>query len=241
MYIRFHSRPCSAYLIYFSLFPLTLSLFSESVQGVVECGETVLEVTGNSHQKLSWKSYGFYVTVPEGAVPKDVTIHLAVKAILSGQFLLPNNTQLVSAIYWISASQKFQKKVSIHLNHCAIIASADEASKYKFILGKCSQKVLPYTFKIKNGIFLPQSQLATISLEQFSFVAAIHEGPEKPPLKYISHYYLKKDNPTELEAMLLVTVDLPAQVEVCLLCLGHAPAVHLDYQCLAFLCLSLRK
>ena len=216
-------------------------LFSESVRGVVECGETVLEVIGNHHQKLSWESYGFHVTVPEGAVPKDVTIHLAVKAILSGQFLLPDNTQLISAIYWISASQKFQKKVSIHLNHCAIIGSVDEASQYKFILGKCSQKTLPYTFKIKNGIFLPQSQLATISVKQFSLFGAVHEGPEKPTLTYIYHYYLKKVNPAEWEAMFLVTVDLPPQIEVCLLCLRCAHAVQLDYQCLAFLCLSLRK
>ena len=207
---------------------------------MVECGETVLEVTGNSHQKLSWEGYGFHVTVPAGAVPKDVTIHLAVKAILSGQFVLPNNTQLVSAIYWISASQKFQKKVSVHLNHCAIIGSPDEASKYKFILGKCSQKILPYTFKLKNGSFLPQSQLATISVKQFSFLGAVYEGPEKPPLKYVSHYYLKEVNPAEWEAMLFVTVDLPPQVEVCLLCPQHTHAVQLNYQCLAFLCLSLR-
>ena len=188
---------------------------------MIECGETVLEILGNKQQKLSWEGYGFHVTVPEGAVAIDITVHLAVKAILSGQFELPDNTCLVSAIYWVSASEIFQEEVSIHLNHCAIIGSEEEASNYKFILGKCSQKVLPYTFKIKEGTFLPHSQLGTISVKQFSFFAAIFQGLGKPQLKYISHYYLKEVEPTKWEAMFLVTIDLPPQVEVCLLCREH--------------------
>ena len=180
----------------------------------MECGETVLEVTGNCQQKLSWQGYGFHVTVPEGAVPSDVTIHLAVKAIVSGQFELPDDTYLVSAIYWVSSSQRFQKEVSVHLNHCASIGSVEEASNYKFIVGKCSQKALPYTFKIKDGMFPPQSQLATISVKEFSFFGAIFRGRRRPKLMYASHYYLRQVEPCKWEANFLVALGLPSQVQV---------------------------
>ena len=102
---------------------------------------------------MSWDDYGFHLSVPDGAVSNDVTVSLPVKAILSGQFQLPEDTHLVSTIYWVSASQAFDKEVSVHLAHCGIISSEVEASNYKFIVGRCSQKDLPYKFKIRDAVF----------------------------------------------------------------------------------------
>ena len=119
------------------------------------CGETVLEITGSEQQKLSWDGYGFHLSVPDVAVPSDVTISLAVKAIISGQFQLPDDTHLVSSIYWVSASRLFDKEVSVHLEHCGIIDSEEEAYNYKFIVGKCSQKNLPYRFRTCDAVFPP--------------------------------------------------------------------------------------
>ena len=48
--------------------------------------ETVIEVTGDGHQSLSWPGHGFRLTVPAGAVPMGTTISLAVKSILTGDF-----------------------------------------------------------------------------------------------------------------------------------------------------------
>ena len=63
---------------------------------------------------------------------------VAVKAILARQFVLLEDAQLVvSAIYWVSASKMFLKKVSVHTEHCARIASEKEASNYEMIIGKC--------------------------------------------------------------------------------------------------------
>ena len=150
--------------------------YLDSLQGMEHCGETVLEVIGSRYQKVSWKRYGFQVTIPEGAVFKDATVHLAVKSILSGQFKLPDDACLVSDIYWVSASEKFLKAVSVHIQHCAMICSKEEASNYKFILGRCTQESRPYTFTEKDGIFTPNSQVATISVKQFSIFAVIFRG-----------------------------------------------------------------
>ena len=183
----------------------------------MECGETVLEVIGEKQQQLSWKAYGFHLTIPDGAVPSDVTISVAVKAIMSGQFELPQDTHLVSAIYWVSASEKFHKKVSVHIQHCAIIGSKEEASNYKFIVGKCSQESLPYTFKILDGVFSPHSHLATITVKQFSFFAAIFQGWwGNSNCRYTSHCYFKRDpgTPSCCEVEFVVTQNLPHCLQV---------------------------
>ena len=169
----------------------------ESLRGVEVCGQTVLEITGNEDQKVSWKDFGFHLSVPDGAVPSDVTVSLAVKAIMSGQFQLPDDTHLVSSIYWVSGSRVFDKEVSVHIEHCAVISSEEEASNYKFIVGKCSQKNLPYTFKIRDAVFSPQSRLGTINVRQFSFFAAIFRGLwGSSKCQYMSYCFIKRSAKT---------------------------------------------
>ena len=95
--------------------------YLDPLQGMEHCGETVLEIIGSRYQKVCWKGYGFQVTIPEGAVFKDATVHLAVKSILSGQFKLPDDACLVSDIYWVTAREKFLKAVSVHIQHLSLI------------------------------------------------------------------------------------------------------------------------
>ena len=180
------------------------------------CGQTLLEITGNKQQKVSWESHGFHLTIPEGAVPNAVTVSVAVKAILAGRFELPEDAQLVSAIYWVSASEMFLKKVSVHIQHCARITSEEEASNYKMIVGKCSQESLPYTFQIRDGIFSPESQLATISVKQFSFFAAVRWLLWGSKSQYMSHCYLKchPNRPTSWKLRFMITQNLPSWQEV---------------------------
>ena len=133
-------------------------------------GETVLEVVGDKPQKLEWPGYGFYIEVPEGALAADVTASVGVKVILGGQFKLPENSQLISAVYWISSSEVFLKEVAVNIQHCAVIRSEEECCKFKFIIARCSQKELPYTFRERGGVFNPNTRYATIRLKQFSLV-----------------------------------------------------------------------
>ena len=181
------------------------------------CGETVLEITGSENQKISWNGYGFHLSVPDGAVPSDVTISLAVKAITSGQFQLPDNTHLVSSIFWVSASQLFDKEVSVHLEHCGIINSEEEASNYKFIVGRCSKKNLPYHFKIRDAVFPPHSHLGTINVKQFSFLATVFRGLwGKSKCRYMSHCFIKRNTrkPPRWECEFLVTQNLATCLRV---------------------------
>ena len=123
--------------------------------------------------KLEWSGYGFYLEVPEGAHPPGVTASVAVKVILAGQFKFP-------VIYWISASEMFLKEVAVNIQHCTIVMSQEKTSKFRFIIAKCSQKELPYRFRVREEIFNPNTQHTTINLKQFSLIAPVGpEGTEK--------------------------------------------------------------
>ena len=181
--------------------------------GVEVCGETVLEVVGDKPQKLMWPGYGFEIEVPDGALPPGVTASVGVKAILSGQFLLPEDSQLVSLIYWISAREVFLKEVSINIQHCAVIRSEEECLKLRFIIAKCSQRELPYRFRKREGVFNPYTQYATIKLKQFSLVGAI--APENAELGYTTLQFYKQIPSTLIvDFIFMVILDLTPVLEV---------------------------
>ena len=144
---------------------------ADFLRGVEVYGETVLEVVGDKPQKLEWPGYGFYMEVPDGALAPGVTASVAVKVILSGPFKLPENSQLISAVYWISSKAVFLKKVAVNIQHFAVITSEEQCSKFSFIIAKSSQKELPYTFHEREGSFNPQTQYGTIMVNQFCLLA----------------------------------------------------------------------
>ena len=185
--------------------------YSESVQGVVGCGETVLYIWGDKEQNVSWEGCGFNVTVPAGAVPKGVTVNLIVKANLSSQFKVQVGDHLVSATYWVLSSYVFQKDVFVHLYHWANIASKEEASNYKVIVRKWSQKTRSYMFRILEGVFEAHSQLATFSMKSFSAIQA--QGEKK--LRYEFYYYLKQISRLKWEATFIFTPQYPPNMQVC--------------------------
>ena len=79
---------------------------ADFLRGVEVYRETVLEVVGDKPQKVEWPGYGFFIEVPEGAVPPGVTASVGVKVILAGQFKFPENSQLISAIYILGLIQR---------------------------------------------------------------------------------------------------------------------------------------
>ena len=81
-----------------------------------EFASTVLEITGGKHQSVKWPGNGFWLTIPAGAVPEGTTISLAVRAFLVEGFQLPENCQLISAVYWIATSQRFEQEITLHLH-----------------------------------------------------------------------------------------------------------------------------
>ena len=178
------------------------------------CGETVLEVVGDKPQKVEWPGYGFYVEVPEGALPPGVTASVGVKVILAGQFKLPENKLLISAFYWVSSSEVFLKEVAVNIQHCAFIRSEEQCSVFKFIIAKCSQKELPYTFKERDGLFNSHTQYATIKLKQFSIMSAVAPLDTKICCAAFMYYKQRTAIPPSADFHFVLVMDLPPQIQV---------------------------
>ena len=82
--------------------------------------ETTIEVTSNE-QHFSWHEYGLQLDIPENSLPEDVhTCTICIKTSITGDYQLPQNLHLVSAVYSIKCIPKiqFSKPVTLQIQHC---------------------------------------------------------------------------------------------------------------------------
>ena len=119
---------------------------------------------------LKFEGYGFKLHVPECSLPAEVSeTQLNVRVSLSGQFRLPSNSELVSAICWISSPHKFMKPITVEIQHCAALSSDKQCEQLTFVHTKCTQKELPYVFEEQvGGVFSRHSSYGSVSLSHFS-------------------------------------------------------------------------
>ena len=139
----------------------------------------MLNVIGNKAQKLVWPDHGFYLEVPDEALPPDETAKVTVTIILDDQFGLLANSQLISGLFSITSTRVFHKDVAVNIQHSAVIGSGKEHAKFKFIIANESQPNIsqPYRFKEKEGTFNPDSQYGTIMLKQLNSVIGLTAPP----------------------------------------------------------------
>ena len=141
---------------------------------------------------LKFEGYGFKLHVPECSLPAEVSeTQLNVRVSLSGQFQLPSNSELVSAICWISSPHKFTKPITVEIQHCAALSSDKQCEQLTFVHTKCTQKELPYVFEeLVGGVFSRHSSYGSVSLSHFSGlgivrcilrVFGLQVGQEQPP------------------------------------------------------------
>ena len=127
-----------------------------------------------------------------------MTASVAVKVILGGPFQFPENRQLISALYWVCSSEKFLKEVAVNIQHCAVIKNEEQCSTFKFIIAKCSQEVLPYRFKEREGVFNPHTQYGTIKLKQFSIL--VETAPDDTQTRCTALMFYKEQIPDPMVA-----------------------------------------
>ena len=110
--------------------------------------------------------------MPKGATSTPCDI--AIKAIVAGQFEFPEGTDLVSAVYAISVSEKLTQPVILEMQHCVAISSEEQGRFLSFVSAKCNQPNLPYLFKLlENGEFPPHSDYGRIACANFSTIGIV--------------------------------------------------------------------
>jgi len=94
---------------------------------------------------------------------------MKIQVSLSGQFQMPSDCELLSAVYWVYSPHKFTKPLTVEIQHCAVLSSDQQSSELSFVSTKCTQKELPYMFKLRDGgVFSPHSSYGGLALTQFS-------------------------------------------------------------------------
>lgn len=108
---------------------------------------------------------------------------MIVKVSLSGPFDLPENSELVSAVYWVYSPHTFVKPLTLEIQHCVAITTPSQCAQLTFVRTSCTQKKLPYNFKeLDGGSFKPNTRYGRVSVMHFSGLA-IQRRSNKAPSK----------------------------------------------------------
>ena len=171
-------------------------------------GEEHFTITGDREYTLDWLEFGLRIEVPKGAIPAGHTSDLHIKAIIAGNFKLPDDCYFVSGIYQITTSKPFKKNVTLHLQHAAVIESEEEASYFRFYLADP-----PYEFKEMNdGSFTPHSNSSTIDLQHFSCLGV---GANKSVNQlFLSQIFYKSNSAIAWDMKFTITKNDPVFVKV---------------------------
>ena len=121
-----------------------------------------------------WNECGFRLYVPEGALSPSETCVVAVKALIAGRFILPKNTELISGLYAMSSSRKFQAKVKVEIQHCVLLKNKAESKHLRFIKAHQTQPGASYHFSLQEGgEFSINSHYGGLWQSEFSIVGAV--------------------------------------------------------------------
>ena len=176
--------------------------------------EASVLITNQAHS-FHWAGYGLKLHVPQGALPAGLEeCRVLIKVGLSGQFALPQNTSLVSAVYWLDSEPrcKFSQPLTLEIQHCAM---SSQTSKLSFALARCSQKNLPYTFEIlEGGEFSSLSDYGCIQLQHFSLITLVKWFMGED-VRYCGRFYYLTKGVNLREIHFVITKDQEAHVTVC--------------------------
>ena len=132
-------------------------------------------IQGDSHHILNWEQYGLRIIVPQGTLSPTDTCEVSVAALVGGQFQLPEETELISAVYNISVSKPLLKSIKLEIQHCARLVTEDHMSYLSFATASIQQSTtLPYKFQLQEGgQFCPCDQYGSINLTHFCLKAVV--------------------------------------------------------------------
>ena len=131
----------------------------------------------NPDSVIPWDGYGFKLLCPKGAVTKVTEV--AVTALVSGPFIIPKGTMLVSAVYAISVSKPLLKPLTIELQHCVNLKYTGQTERLKFVRASLkSEQAFHFSF-VEGGSFNVDGRYGSIERDHFcgmGIVAMLNEN-----------------------------------------------------------------
>lgn len=173
-------------------------------------GETEILVT-NDGGFFEWIGYGLRLSILENSLPAGMEMcRINIKASLSGLFQLPDDSDLLSPVFWISTPVRHARSpVTLEIQHCA----SNNKSNLSFISTKFLQKNPPYIFTpLTGGRFTAGNSYGSIQLSHFCGVGIT--GRNRAPRSYCAQIYTIKEESNEWKVVFIITqyLDIPQTV-----------------------------
>ena len=168
-------------------------------------------------QTITWSKFGFKLHIPPDAILGS-HLNVSVGVSLSGNFKFPSNTTLVSAVYYIDASSKLLRPVTIEMEHCLLLRSGDDIHAVSFYVAEIYPGLPHYTFQpLRGGIFSSTNswgsiQVASFSLFSISWITDLFRTA--PNITYSAQIYHRKSSNIMFNVRLVVTRHLSPCKEV---------------------------
>ena len=122
---------------------------------------------------LLWDEYGVELHFPSTLPEVHIEGAVSVLSTADNIYAFPEGSDLVSAVYNISANKTFPEPVTVKLQHCIPIYGVNEASAMSFVIANTAQGP-PYQFQpLNGGNFKRGSSYAEVQLAHFSILAII--------------------------------------------------------------------
>ena len=131
-----------------------------------------------------WEKYGFSMHIPEDALESSSTPVIAIRALVTGNFTFPENTEPVSAIYRISTSTSAKpvKPITLEIQHCVTLRGEEDCHylSFAFAHNQPEKPHLPCVFKkLDGGLFSPGSQNGSILCSSFCILTIVKDLKSK--------------------------------------------------------------
>ena len=170
-------------------------------------------------QTIAWSRFGFKLHIPPDAISGH-SLNIGVGVSLSGNFKFPSNTTLVSAVYYINASSKLLRPVTVEMEHCLLLRNDDDVHAVSFYVAEIHPGLPHYTFQpLRGGIFSSTNswgsiQVSSFSLFSISWIIDLFTDRTTPNITYSAQIYHRKASGIMFNVRLVVTRHLSPCKEV---------------------------
>ena len=153
---------------------------------------------------------GIFIHFPENETKKEIITTVTSLNVSSDECVLPDDAELVSAVYQIHVSEALSSPVDVVIQHCVRISNPDEAVSMSFVRSN-SEQGSPYQFTvIDGGQFEPNTRNGKIELSNFSYIAIVRflKRLLTPAVICASNLFWRRTGPGKYEVHIVVTKDL---------------------------------
>ena len=137
-------------------------------------------------QTIALRKFGIQLHIPPNITFEPV-LKITIGIGLSGSVIIPQNTSLVSAIYFIKVSSKLFQPVTVELEHCVSKGSSTSGLRFGKALSENYWASPPYHFEmLSDGNFTVGQSWGTIKMSHFCLLGIFWCDDSPPNIAYLA-------------------------------------------------------